>query len=87
MLKQAKYYLPEAYLIPSIRVFWSPTSGTAAQCGEPVVLLKKSAFKNLKTAARIVTNSKFDASTRPLTERLVWITIDELIAQESKTVV
>ena len=38
-------------------------------------------------AARIVTNSKFDDSSRPLIERLGWKTIDELIAEESKTIV
>ena len=41
MLKQAKYYPPEAYLEPSIRELWSPTFGTAALFGEPAVFLKK----------------------------------------------
>jgi len=38
-------------------------------------------------ATRIVTNNKFDASSRPLIERLGWKTIEELIAKESKTIV
>ena len=41
MLRQVKYYLPEAHLKPSIRVLWNPTLGTAALLGDPVVLLKK----------------------------------------------
>ena len=38
-------------------------------------------------AAKIVTINRFDASSRPLIERLGWIAIDELIAEESKTTV
>ena len=38
-------------------------------------------------ATRIVNNNKFDASSRPLIERLGWKTIEELIAKESKTIV
>ena len=88
MLKQAKCYLPEACLKPSIRVLWSPTSGTAALFGERVGLPKKNGLQKFqKRAARIVNNSKIDASSRPLIERLGWKTIDELIAEESKTFV
>ena len=34
-----------------------------------------------------MTNSKFDAMSRPLIERLGWKTIDKLIVEESNTVV
>ena len=40
-----------------------------------------------KRAARIITNSSFDAPSRPLTELLGWKTVDELITGESKTMV
>ena len=39
------------------------------------------------SAARIITNSSFDASGRPLIEGMGWKTIDEIIAYESKTMV
>ena len=48
MLKQAKCYLPEACLKSSIRVLWSPTSGTAALFGERVGLPKKPPSKMSK---------------------------------------
>ena len=38
-------------------------------------------------AARIVTNSSFDTPSRPLIERLGWGTIQQLISNESKTMV
>ena len=38
-------------------------------------------------AARIITNSSFDASSRPLIAKLDWQTIEELISNESKTMV
>ena len=38
-------------------------------------------------AARIVTNSSFDAPSRPLITRLSWKTIEQLISYESKTMV
>ena len=38
-------------------------------------------------AARIITNSSFDASSRPLIAKLGWQTIEELIRNESKTMV
>ena len=38
-------------------------------------------------AARIITNSSFDAPSRPLIEVLGWKTVDELITGESKTMV
>ena len=38
-------------------------------------------------AARIVTNSSFDTPSRPLIERLGWRTIEQLISNESKTMV
>ena len=38
-------------------------------------------------AARIITNSSFDASSRPLIAKLGWQTIEELISNESKTMV
>ena len=85
MLKQAKYYLLEAclktlYLSLVGKCFWYCCSvwGT---CG----VTEKSHLQN--RAATIVTNSKFDASRRPLIERLGWRTTDKLIAEESKTIV
>ena len=38
-------------------------------------------------AARIITNSSFDTPSRPLIEELGWKTIEELIGNESKTMV
>ena len=38
-------------------------------------------------AARIFTNSSFDTPSRPLIERLGWRTIEQLISNESKTMV
>ena len=40
-----------------------------------------------KRAARIITNSSFDAPSRPLIEKLGWKTVDPLISSESKTMV
>ena len=40
-----------------------------------------------KRAARIITNSSFDAPSRPLIEKLGWKTDDQLISSESKTMV
>ena len=40
-----------------------------------------------KRAARIVTNSSYDAPSRPLIEGLGWKTIQELIQNESETMV
>ena len=40
-----------------------------------------------KRAARIITNSSFDAPSRSLSELLGWKTVDELIAGESKTMI
>ena len=40
-----------------------------------------------KRAARIITNSSFDAPSRPLIEKLGWKTVDQLISSESKTMV
>ena len=39
------------------------------------------------SAARIITNSSFDAQGRPLIEGMRWKTIDELITSESKTLI
>ena len=43
--------------------------------------------KRQKRAARIITNSSFDAPSRPLIEELGWQTVDQLISSESKTMV
>ena len=43
--------------------------------------------KRQKRAARIITNSSFDAPSRPLIEKLGWKTVDQLISSESKTMV
>ena len=40
-----------------------------------------------KRAARIITNSSFDAPSRPLIEKLGWKTVDQLISSEAKTIV
>ena len=40
-----------------------------------------------KRAARIITNSSFDAPSRPLIEKLGWKTVYQLISSESKTMV
>ena len=86
MLKQAKYYLPEACLkavfSSIVEPYFQYCCSVWGTCGVADRLQK---LKN--RAARIVTNSKFDASRRPLIERLGWKTIDELIAEESKTIV
>jgi len=46
ILKQAKYYLPEACLF---EYCGDPTFGIAALFGEPALLLKSTTFKNFKT--------------------------------------
>ena len=38
-------------------------------------------------AARILTNSSFDTSSRQLIDMLGWKTIDQLIAEESKSII
>ena len=38
-------------------------------------------------AARIITNSSFDTSSRPLIDKMGWKTIEQLVASESKTMV
>ena len=40
-----------------------------------------------KRAARIITNSSFDAPSRRLIEKLGWKTVDQLISSESRTMV
>ena len=40
-----------------------------------------------KRASRIITNSSFDAPSRPLIEKLGWKTVDQLISSGSKTMV
>ena len=44
-------------------------------------------LQKLQNKARIITNSSFDAPSRPLIEKLGWKTVDQLISSESKTVV
>ena len=49
-------------------------------------LIEKNRLQKFQNrAAKIVSNSKFDAPSRPLIERLGWKTIDKLIAEESNT--
>ena len=52
------------------------------------MLLKKNCLQKFQNrAARIVSNSKFDALNRPLIETFGWKNIEELITEESKTIV
>ena len=87
MLKLAKYYLPEACLkalySSIVEPYFRYCCSVWGMCG----VTKKLPLKFQNRAARIVTNSKCDASSRPLTERLGWKTIDKLIAEESKFIV
>ena len=70
------------------RLLWSPTFDTTALSVAALVPPKLISYKKLqKRAARMMTNSSFDAPSRPLIEELEWKTVDELITSESKTMV
>ena len=73
MLQQAKYYFPEACL-----------KAHYSSIVEPYFRYCCSVWG---TCGVTETNGKFDASCRPLIERIGWKTIEELITEESKTIV
>ena len=54
-------------------------------CGGSIEINQLQKLQN--RAARIITNSSFDAPSRPLIVELGWRTIEELIGNESKTMV
>ena len=88
MLKQAKFYLPEACLktlysriVELYFRYFCSVWGT-------VGVTEKNCLQNFQErAAGIFTNSKFDTFSRPLIERLGWKAIEELIADKSKAIV
>ena len=71
MLKQTKYYLPEAYLktlySSIVEPYFQYCCSVWGTCG---VTEKNRLQKFQNRAARIFTNSKFDAFNRPVVERL-----------------
>ena len=88
MLKKAKCYLPEVCLKNLYSSIVEPCFQYCCSIWGTCGVTEKNRLQKFQNrAARIVTNSKFDDSNRPLIERLRWKTIDELIAEESKTIV
>ena len=69
----------------------SHTFGTVALSGAALVEQQPNELNQLQNlqnrAARILTNSSVDTPGRLLIDRLGWKTIDQLIAEESKTMV
>ncbi len=87
VLKCAKSFLPRESLNLSTAHWY---------CGAPLWILSSAAQAHLnwiqfqklhKPAARIVTNSIYNAPDRPLIEGLGWMTIQGLIQNESRTMV
>ena len=68
----------------SIQVLWRPILDTVVLFGAALGQLK-SIFQN--GAGMIITDSSFDAASRPLIKGLGWKTIDELVAYETKITV
>ena len=87
-LRHAKYCLPLASLKtlytgidePNIRYCCSVWG-----CAGSAEINQLQKLQN--RAARIITNSSFDTSSRPLIAKLGWQTVEELISNESKTMV
>ena len=87
-LKHAKKFLPGVTLENLYTGFVEPHFRYCCSvwgcCGSSEI---KQLQKLQNRAARIVTNSSFDSPSRPLIERLGWKTIEQLISNESKTMV
>ena len=62
----------------------SNRKSTTHKSGE---IYQKYTHKLQNRAARIITNSSFDTPSRPLITELGWKTVEELIGNESKTMV
>ena len=66
----------------------NPIQFNSIQCGAIVESHKKNALQKLQNrAARIVTNSSYDASASPLLSKLEWPSIDEIIKEETTNIV
>ena len=87
-LKHAKKFLPRVTLENLYTGIVEPHFRYCCSvwgcCGSSEI---KQLQKLQNRAARIVTNSSFDSSSRPLIERLGWKIIEQLISNESKTMV
>ena len=87
MLKGATYYLPEECLKTLYLSILEPSLRYCCSVLETCSVTEESHPQYFQVgAARIVTNSRFDASSRPLIEILVLKSIDKFIAEESKTI-
>ena len=87
-LKHAKKFLPRVTLenlyTGIVEPHFQYCCSVLGCCGSSEI----NQLQKLKNrAARIITNSSFDTPNRPLVERLGWRTIEQLISNESKTVV
>ena len=87
-LKHAKKFLPRVTLENLYTGIVEPHFRYCCSvwgcCGSSEI---KQLQKLQNRAARIVTNSSFDSPSRPLIERLGWKAIEQLISNESKTMV
>ncbi len=87
-LKYSKKYLPRETLVTLYRSLVEPHFRYCCSVWGCCGSTGKNQLQKLQNrAARIVTNSSFDAPGGPLIKKLGWKTIEELIDSESKTMV
>ena len=87
-LKHAKSFLPKETLQTLYAGIVEPHFRYCCSVWGCVASTEINQLQKLQNrAARIITNSSFDAPGRPLIEGMGWKTIDELITCESKTMV
>ena len=87
MLKQAKYYLPEAYLKTLYSSIAEPNFRYCCSVFRTCGVTEKIAFKNFKTERLELSPTANLIFSADHTERLGWRAIEELIAEKSKTIV
>ena len=87
-LKYAKSFLPKDSLMTLYRGIVEPHFQYCCSvwgcCGSTEI---KKLQKLQNRAARVLTDSSFDAPSRPLIEKLGWKTIEDFISEETKTMV
>ena len=87
-LKHAKSFLPKETLQTLYTGIVEPHFGYCCSVWGCAGSSEINQLRKLqKRAARIITNSSFDAPSRSLIEKLGWKTVDQLISSESKTMV
>ena len=88
MLKKAEYYIPGDCLKIPYSSIVEPCFRYCCSIWRTCGVTEKNRLQKFQNrAARSVTSSTFDASSRLLRERLRWKTIDELIVEDSKSIV